>query len=1190
MCTSATLLRLSFPLLLLFLLLVYIRNVLAEPDATPPPDSAALQSPLRRTPLLVVSTVDGAVSFFDARTGAALFTHQDKQPAITSWTAPGMPVYIPSLEGRIYRINATSNEIDEVDSKFIHRAAKAGLLPASRAQEESDALILKSEQTSAMYVDLRTGRVIHQLTFENSDPPILPALADNIIIISRTSVGVSIRESATGRELANATLVHTEPSFLDHDRCPNIPANTDAFVASVSDARSRITVRDIKTGDVLWTKSISADVIEAHGLAGVRMAADDTDVNALGPKEKPAGALPTGQVQSPEAPPQSNDVFVRKYGSQDYAMLASPNEIRDHEGRHNKGSRRYSSVRKYTISNLNNNEASQRSYRILGLDRLPVPNNQSPPYKREEDMMVVLTSRDAGLALLVLVVVGYVGYMAGSRPRRSSHRTKSGSAHRVPKRRRTSLPPEDAVDNNSPKPEGFESSDSNSDIDQLPIADAMLMKDSSELDGNSADMSLKPSEASPESLLLASNGSTSSGAGYVSNRSQTGWMTVGSLQVSSKVLGVGSHGTVVYEGKMQPGERKVAVKRLLRQFFESARKEISLLVELDEASPHVVRYFAMEEDSEFIYLALELCAASLAERVTQSEPPVPPLTYLRGPPPDYTSRALRQLLQGLADLHRVGVVHRDVKPQNVLITRAGNSVGDMKLADVGLALRLAANRSSYTAVTNAGGGVGTTGWRAPEVLNGGRQTKAVDIFAAGCIVSFVLTGGKHPFGNAIFGRDGRIVEGRPCLESLEALDLPEATDIVRRMLDPIAANRPTAEEALNHPFFWTDATKLSFLVDISDRLYDLRHHVVRYTENLDRYAYALEHCSDWRVRMDMDLLLDLGRQYEKTASGLLRIIRNKRNHYSELSSALRRKLGPLPEDSVSTSKLMDRSLNGISNTDLSEQGTNFLTYFTSRVPHLLLCVYRYAMANPALIAQPHFSRYGFKVPLDANIKLELHPLVRRAHHLQELSSSSQMAQVDTNPLGNSRNHNASTKNEEGDSRNSSNGSDEVIVTVKSTRRAYHRHELVALQQQRKEMPHEVKQKAMAVEIYDHNACELYRMRLAGVDMKDADLPSDEETETSTKPEVPVPTVASGFPRVLPKRTIQHNPPPYGARGPLRPPPGFGRGGAAYGSPNPGQQNQHQGRRGTVTGRNATVSQFTGEERVVDFGSLRRVKQ
>jgi serine/threonine-protein kinase/endoribonuclease IRE1 len=69
-------------------------------------------------------------------------------------------------------------------------------------------------------------------------------------------------------------------------------------------------------------------------------------------------------------------------------------------------------------------------------------------------------------------------------------------------------------------------------------------------------------------------------------------------------------GTIVYEGVLD--SRPVAVKRLLRQFYNLARKEINVLVVSDE-HPNVVRCFAMEEDREFVYLALERCKTSLAQ-------------------------------------------------------------------------------------------------------------------------------------------------------------------------------------------------------------------------------------------------------------------------------------------------------------------------------------------------------------------------------------------------------------------------------------------------------------------------------------------------------------------------------------------------------------------------------------------------
>ncbi|CAN8075156.1 unnamed protein product [Agarophyton chilense] len=914
-----------------------------------------------------------------------------------------------------------------------------------------------------------------------------------------------------------------------------------------------------------------------HGLAGVSIARSG-DVDALGNGKPEGGTLPSGQDQSSAspaslAPSSSANVLVGRYGSQEYAMLDMPDDDNQEENVSSDRTKGYRhNLRKYKVPNLNANEALSRTYRILGIDHLPILNSRPPPNKTEDDVQIVLKSRDAGLALIALIVVGYVGYFAGSRPRRSSRRERFSSDHRVARRRRSTFEVENMTQ------DARSSQIESSDGEQMPIAEAMLFK-KTETPGNSIGSSSNETR-NANGMVEISNGSTGSPTGYFSNRSDSGWMTVGSLMVSSKVLGYGSHGTIVYEGKMKPGDRKVAVKRLLRQFFESARKEISLLVELDEASPHVVRYFAMEEDSDFIYLALELCDGTLAERVTNALPPVPPPTYSGGPPPSYTSKSLRQLLQGLADLHGVGVVHRDVKPQNVLITRCVAGVGDIKLADVGLALRLAANRSSYTAVTNAAGGVGTTGWRAPEVLDGGRQTKAVDIFAAGCVVSFVLTGGEHPFGNPVFGRDGNIAAGKPCLEALEALRLPEATDIVKRMIDPIASNRPSAAEALSHPFFWTDATKLSFLVDISDRLYDLRHNPVRYTENLDRYPYAMEHCSDWRVYMDMDLLMDLGRQYETTTSALLRIIRNKRNHYSELSSTIRNKLGRLPEDSNLSSHSLDKARNGKWEEESDSNDRNFLTYFTSRVPHLLLCIYRYTLENPALVDQPHFSRYGIQVPPSFRKRLELHPWVKKKRdRLSEPVNHPKPESIDVGVEDLLETPNARAEPTQG-------SEEEVVVTVPINRRTYHRHELLALQQQEQDMPPGVKQRAVIADIFSTSSHERIRRILRNLPIRE--YPIDSEDVESVPDELTPP----GFQRVMPRRSSQYGS-TFGPRVPAYStspgrPHGFGANVATHGNQHPTYNNPNQGRRST--GRAATVSQFSGEERVVDFSSLRRVNR
>jgi serine/threonine protein kinase len=109
------------------------------------------------------------------------------------------------------------------------------------------------------------------------------------------------------------------------------------------------------------------------------------------------------------------------------------------------------------------------------------------------------------------------------------------------------------------------------------------------------------------------------------------------------------------------------------------------------------------------------------------------------------------LLKGVAYLHSLGIVHRDLKPGNVLLTFEGR----IKISDMGFSKRLDHGQSSFETVS-----AGTTGWRSAELLLKHRCTKAVDLFAVGCIMYYILSAGQHPFGEWI-ERDSNIVRGRP---------------------------------------------------------------------------------------------------------------------------------------------------------------------------------------------------------------------------------------------------------------------------------------------------------------------------------------------------------------------------------------------------------------------------------------------
>ncbi|KAJ2788119.1 bifunctional endoribonuclease/protein kinase ire1 [Coemansia interrupta] len=138
-------------------------------------------------------------------------------------------------------------------------------------------------------------------------------------------------------------------------------------------------------------------------------------------------------------------------------------------------------------------------------------------------------------------------------------------------------------------------------------------------------------------------------------------LRLGAITLTDQVLGYGSHGTVVYRGTFQG--RAVAVKRLLLDFYDVADHEVQVLQESD-SHPNVIRYFCTERQDHFMYIALELCCGSLADAVMRA-PKAQVASQLLTQLPKM--HILRQLARGLHHLHALKLVHRDIKPQNILI-------------------------------------------------------------------------------------------------------------------------------------------------------------------------------------------------------------------------------------------------------------------------------------------------------------------------------------------------------------------------------------------------------------------------------------------------------------------------------------------------------------------------------------------
>lgn len=411
---------------------------------------------------------------------------------------------------------------------------------------------------------------------------------------------------------------------------------------------------------------------------------------------------------------------------------------------------------------------------------------------------------------------------------------------------------------------------------------------------------------------------------------------IGHLKVyTDTVLGFGSHGTMVYRGSF--GGRDVAVKRMLLEFYEIASHEVSLLQESDD-HPNVIRYFDKESAGEFLYIALELCPASLQDVIEK------PFNFpsLIGPQSLDLPDALRQITAGLQYLHSLKIVHRDIKPQNILVSapkkiplNPSSTLQPPRLliSDFGLCKKLEGDQNSFRATTAHA--AGTSGWRAPELLvdedlassilhpdqasahtagstsepavvdpqTNRRATRAIDVFSLGCVFYYVLTSGNHPFDkDGKYMREANIVKGHYNLDDLASLgDYQwEAKDLISSMIAHNPRHRPDAATVLQHPFFWPADDRLDFLCHVSDGFeFEPRDPPSEALLQLESHAPEIlaEASGDFLRVLPPQFRDTLGKQRKYTGGrvlDLLRALRNKKNHYEDMPESLKEKIGGLP--------------------------------------------------------------------------------------------------------------------------------------------------------------------------------------------------------------------------------------------------------------------------------------------------------
>jgi len=239
----------------------------------------------------------------------------------------------------------------------------------------------------------------------------------------------------------------------------------------------------------------------------------------------------------------------------------------------------------------------------------------------------------------------------------------------------------------------------------------------------------------------------------------------------------------IYRGVQISLNREVVIKKLHPHLSEDAnfvkrfKREAAILGKLQHEN--IVEIFDFYEKDGDKFIVLEYIKGRSLKQIIREKHKIPV---------KYGIYILKEVLKGLTHVHKNHILHRDLKPDNIMIS----DEGVVKITDFGLAF----GRESVN-VTNPGTYLGTPAYFPPEQLTGQHLTVASDIFSLGITFSEILTG-KNPFeGKNQFETINNILYFKNLNIDFNVNEIPQViVDILKSMLSRDISNRPKSGDEL----------------------------------------------------------------------------------------------------------------------------------------------------------------------------------------------------------------------------------------------------------------------------------------------------------------------------------------------------------------------------------------------------------